>query len=105
MSPLSAVPGNRLPAGKPMRTALSLAAWFLALASAGAAELATPPKAAEISPVTRSRQFGGQREDFRVGPKQSAGFVVLPPKPATDGSKPWIWYAPTFVSPHGSLPR
>ena len=69
------------------------------LAPAGAAESATPPKAAEISQVTRSRQFGLQREDFRVGPKQNAGFVILPPKPAADGSKPWIWYAPTFVSP------
>ena len=63
-----------------------------------------PPKAAEISQVTRSRQFGGQREDFHVGPKKNAGFVILPPKPAADGSKPWIWYAPTFVGSHGALP-
>ncbi len=70
----------------------------------GRPRCATPPKAAEISQVTRSRQFGLQREDFRVGPKQNAGFVILPSKPAADGSKPWIWYAPTFVSPRGSLP-
>ena len=46
-------------------------------------------------------QFGGQREDFHVGPTQNAGFVILPPKPAADGAKPWIWYAPTFVGPPG----
>lgn len=46
-----------------------------------------------------SKQFGAVRLDFTVNGKK--GFVIQPTKPAKDGSKPWIWYAPSFI---GSLP-
>jgi dipeptidyl aminopeptidase/acylaminoacyl peptidase len=87
-----------------MRTVVLLAAWIFTAGPVPAAQPAKTTAAAEISQVTHSRQFGGRREDFRLGDKGHAGFVVLPPKAAADGSKPWIWYAPTFVRPQGSLP-
>jgi hypothetical protein len=56
-------------------------------------------KAAEQS---RSEQFGAARIDFRLAEDEEAGrgFVILPTKPAADGSRPWIWYAPTFIGRH-----
>jgi dipeptidyl aminopeptidase/acylaminoacyl peptidase len=48
---------------------------------------------------TESTQFGARRLDFAVG--EGKGFVILPAKSAADGSKPWVWYAPTFA---GKLP-
>jgi hypothetical protein len=62
------------------------------------------PKPAKLSPITKSTQYGAPREDFFVGPRQNKGFVIRPDKPAADGSRPWIWYAPTFVRPGGGLP-
>src|SRR2546423_315713 len=46
-----------------------------------------------------STQYGARRHDFAVG--ENKGFVILPIKPAEDGTRPWIWYAPTFI---GNLP-
>ncbi|HUT34400.1 MAG TPA: prolyl oligopeptidase family serine peptidase [Planctomycetota bacterium] len=60
---------------------------LLGMALAGEAE---PPKA--------STQFGAQRLDFVLGGHRA--FVILPPKAAPDGSKPWLWYAPTFIGAH-----
>ena len=54
----------------------------------------------------KSEQFGAARLDFPVG--EGKGFVILPTKPKADGSKPWLWYAPTFVrhtQPSKDLPR
>jgi len=47
----------------------------------------------------QSEQFGATRFDFKVGAAKS--FAILPTKTAPDGSKPWVWYAPTFI---GALP-
>lgn len=63
--------------------------WLL-LASAALAAEGDQPKA--------STQFGTQRLDFAVG--GCRGFILLPTKAAADGSKPWIWYAPTFIGVH-----
>ena len=52
-----------------------------------------------FSDETASEQFGAKRIDFTVG--ESHGFIILPKHPAADGSKPWVWYAPTFI---GKLP-
>ena len=49
-------------------------------------------------PTTESAQFGARRYVFAVG--EGKGFVILPTKPAVDGSKPWVWYAPTFIDQH-----
>ncbi len=88
-----------------MRTAVVLAALIFTTAAAGAAQPAetTTPATAEISQVKQSQQFGTRREDFRLADGH-AGFVVLPPKAAADGAKPWIWYAPTFVGAKDALP-
>lgn len=34
------------------------------------------------------------RKVVMVGERK--GFIILPKNPATDGSKPWVWYAPTI---------
>jgi len=54
--------------------------------------------------VVASEQFGASREDFEVGKDRHRGFVIIPPGPAADGTRPWVWYAPTFVQPKGGLP-
>ena len=48
--------------------------------------------------TAESQQFGARRVVFEVG--EGRGFVVFPAKPALDGSKPWVWYAPTFIGQH-----
>jgi pimeloyl-ACP methyl ester carboxylesterase len=40
-------------------------------------------------------QYGAVRTDFDVAGRR--GFVIVPQKPAADGSKPWLWYAPTLI--------
>ena len=49
------------------------------------------------SPV-ESKQFDAKRLDFRVG--ENNAFIILPTRVAEDGSKPWVWYAPTFIGGH-----
>lgn len=65
---------------------------LLWLGSVGAAEPTTRP-------VTRSTQFGAGRLDFTVGTQRA--FLIEPTHAAIDGSRPWVWYAPTFI---GALP-
>ncbi len=62
----------------------------LALLGAALAGEAEPPKA--------STQFGAQRLDFALGGNRA--FLIQPTKAAPDGSKPWLWYAPTFIGRH-----
>lgn len=38
--------------------------------------------------------FNHRRDDFRTA--DCDAFVIHPTKPAADGSKPWLWYAPTI---------
>jgi sialidase-1 len=38
--------------------------------------------------------YGAKREDFKLGDFEA--FVIHPTKPAANGAKPWIWYAPTI---------
>ncbi|MBE3097303.1 MAG: hypothetical protein IMZ44_09270 [Planctomycetes bacterium] len=45
-----------------------------------------------------STQFGARRHDFVVA--GSKGFVLLPTQPAEDGTRPWVWYAPTLMGQH-----
>ena len=46
--------------------------------------------------VTISKQYDAERRDFNVVEK--GAFVILPTKPAAAGTKPWLWYAPTFAN-------
>jgi len=48
--------------------------------------------------TTESQQFNARRVVFDVG--EGKGFVIFPTKPSPDGSKPWVWYAPTFIGQH-----
>ncbi|UCC98904.1 MAG: prolyl oligopeptidase family serine peptidase [Phycisphaerales bacterium] len=54
----------------------------------------------------KSQQFGATRLDFPVA--GGKGFVILPTKERADGSRPWMWIAPTFVhhpEPSKEVPR
>jgi hypothetical protein len=52
-----------------------------------------------VNPVAVSSQFGSRRLDFQVA--GCGAFLIEPAVKRKDGSKPWIWYAPTFI---GQLP-
>lgn len=41
------------------------------------------------------RQYGHERTVFALGDHKA--FVIRPAAPAADGSRPWAWYAPTFI--------
>jgi alpha-beta hydrolase superfamily lysophospholipase len=47
-------------------------------------------------PAEHSFQYGAQRLDFDLDGQKA--FLIRAPQPASDGSQPWIWYAPTFAS-------
>lgn len=62
-----------------------------------------PFKGRGVDNAKVSEEYGTRRLDFVVGQKEGGNkaFVLLPTKPAEDGSRPWVWYAPTFI---GGLP-
>ena len=45
-------------------------------------------------PGTAEEQYGAQRTAVEVAGRR--GFILHPPKPAPDGARPWVWYAPTI---------
>lgn len=45
--------------------------------------------------LSETKQYGAKRLDFSVG--EFDGFVVLPANDVLGESKPWVWYAPTFI--------
>lgn len=42
--------------------------------------------------------FPSTRYDFYVGQNHNKGFIIIANKAALDGSKPWVWFAPTFYN-------
>lgn len=50
-----------------------------------------------------SQEFGATRIDFAV--PGGNGFVIKPNGPESSGSKPWVWYAPTFVKARPEMGR
>jgi hypothetical protein len=56
------------------------------------------PAAGEPEPAAVSTRFGARCLAIRVGPAE--GFLIPPARPAPDGSKPWVWYAPTLTGAH-----
>ena len=50
-------------------------------------------------PTVRWGPFAAEMVELKVG--SSRAYVVKPLQPATDGSKPWIWYAPSLSTPDG----
>lgn len=51
-------------------------------------------------PLDGRMNFGTQRDDFEVAGAE--GFVLHPTKPAPNGTRPWVWYAPTIGNNPGS---
>ncbi|MBI2422965.1 MAG: prolyl oligopeptidase family serine peptidase [Candidatus Hydrogenedentes bacterium] len=49
-------------------------------------------------PAPGSTQYGVPRLEFLVD--EARAFLLLPTQPAADGTKPWVWYAPTFIGQH-----
>ncbi len=43
---------------------------------------------------TTTCQYGAERREFSLG--ENRAFVILPTKHKADGTKPWIWFAPSF---------
>jgi dipeptidyl aminopeptidase/acylaminoacyl peptidase len=50
-----------------------------------------------------SKEFGATRLDFSV--PGGSGFVVKPNHSESAGSRPWLWYAPTFVKARPEIGR
>jgi len=44
--------------------------------------------------VQETVRYGSRCFELQIGDVQ--GFVILPIAPAADGSKPWVWYAPSY---------
>jgi Prolyl oligopeptidase family len=64
-------------------------------------DVAAPAPGGDVLPrqePVQSEQFGATRFDFPMGPSKC--FIILPAKDAADGTKPWVWYAPTFIGAH-----
>lgn len=77
----------------------------LMLLCAGLSSLATSagdaPEPTSLDDLTfaHSDAFGGATAKFLVDGHKA--FLVKPPRPRADGSRPWIWYAPTLANPDG----
>jgi hypothetical protein len=81
------------------RASIALPLMTLCLVTIGAAAVPTTDRSATTRPAQRSTQFGAERLDFQVD--GHAAFLIRPTRAAADGSRPWLWYAPTFVTPTG----
>ncbi len=46
--------------------------------------------------VRETTRYGSKCLELEIG--EGRGFVILPTEPAADGSKPWVWYAPSYWS-------
>ena len=44
--------------------------------------------------------YGGNRKAIEAG--ENKGFVLEPPKPGPEGSRPWVWYAPVLGNNPGA---
>ena len=71
---------------------------LLAGRTAVAVDKVVSAPAADRVNVSISRQYDAERRDFPVVERHA--FVILPTEPAADGTKPWLWYAPTFINGH-----
>lgn len=73
------------------------------LAFALLATVSNPPAQAEDPlaklPVVKWGPFQAEMVELKVG--SSRAYVVKPRQPTADGSKPWIWYAPSLSTSDG----
>src|ERR1019366_8610945 len=49
-----------------------------------------------IRPGIAGEQYGAKRTSIEIG--KNKGFILQPAKPAENGARPWVWYAPTIGS-------
>jgi pimeloyl-ACP methyl ester carboxylesterase len=52
------------------------------------------PLLAGLAPAVADEQFGAPRTTIAIG--EHKGFILEPAKPAKEGDRPWVWYAPTI---------
>ena len=45
-----------------------------------------------------STQYDAKRLDFSID--ENRAFIIFPTQAVKDGTKPWVWYAPTFIGGH-----
>ena len=78
--------------------ALSLLCYSVCPVIASADDPAGPASLNDLE-FTHSEIFGGNMAEFLVNGHKA--FLVKPPRPPADGSRPWIWYAPTLTDAAG----
>ena len=75
-----------------MKLSLSILCLVLLSFTASGQSTDKPPEVI----VTESKRYDSTCLNLKIGDIE--GFVVKPTAPAADGSKPWLWYAPTLGS-------
>jgi len=93
--------GSRM-AGKRLllRSVVGLALLAPVAAPAATNGAAKPQPAVRMS---RSKQYGCERLDFRVPETRNRAFVVLPNKRPEKGPTPWVWFAPALRDARGRV--
>jgi pimeloyl-ACP methyl ester carboxylesterase len=89
-----------------MRTGVLRVACFTLIFNGGCGVITGKKDASFRNMCTESKQYGATRLDFPVD--GGKGFIILPTKEKSDGSRPWMWIAPTFVdhpNPRKEVPR
>jgi dipeptidyl aminopeptidase/acylaminoacyl peptidase len=92
---------NNMGSGKLKVSGAALAPWW-PLAALLLATLLILPQPAALAQV-ESQEYGATRVDFAV--PGGSGFVIKPNGPELSGTKPWVWYAPTFVKARPEMGR
>ncbi len=57
-------------------------------------EWLTDGKDALAASLDGRSHYGAKRDDFKLGDFE--GYVIHPTRPAPNGAKPWVWYAPSI---------
>ncbi len=78
---------------KPFRIALNATA-LIATAIVFSARFPAAEPLLEKPALDGKSHYGAKREDFKLGDFEA--FVIHPTKPAANGAKPWLWYAPAI---------
>jgi len=79
---------------------------FITILVAGCESIAGRRQSSFRRMCIESHQFGATRLDFLLG--DGKGFIIFPTREKSDGSRPWMWIAPTFVDhpePRKEVPR
>ena len=77
---------------------LALLSLIFSPGAISAEEMPTPTSLDDLT-FTHSDVFGADTAEFAV--QGHKAFLIKPPRPRADGSRPWIWYAPTLAKRDG----